>query len=863
MASPGPRPSRSPQPPQHFSGRGFRELSVGSCDIQTPGDRYDDPTAAQVLRDRITAASQSQATDWMDSDSEDDIIQQVPDQITTENPWTEPGPPPLEQRIPTTQNHRNNLTAMSQRYNLYFAAYGNRIFIYRTRSSRILLAGEPDLILATSPDAIAQRITPSQDNKYPHQSNTMRTGFLGNKEILALVYDDGSVFAYYVDAIAAYLERLPGSRLPGVPTPFFKENAGSSAWGLAIHQTSRLIAVSTNRREVVVFAFGLTHHAVSPAMAALSTVAARFACRRSRSCRIVLLLGANGHNIPNISFLDNRDGAAEKICAMDIHGNTWILDIWRSFYPPVRISPLQDGTGGTGWDVLVLPHTSFVAATGTDDALGLSPKKLRHVNGKVDITAGLSAVPDNPATTDSAPVWLFPAPAPPPPEPEPVPGQVTFAGPQGSVLAQHAIPLSLAEAANEEDIGEFEIVSDSDDPDGPENPMQHYNLSSSISSLGMAPALTPPSLQTPTAGVATGANWGALFPPSGGGGGGGGGGGNYLPLPPVNVPPGIHELPISFQEPFHPYTYPQQDPFVFPSQPVAHYNLMPGQGHAPAPAPAAAPPSPPSPVSGSPPFPPGLRTILPPTPPAPVLDDAEYFRILDAFPEDLVYLPHRGAILGFPSSRYDRLRFFQRRQEHLPSKTPQDLTADRINRCAILRTYDEDIELISLQPGLCNVMCRKAAGRPERPGTHRMATHRLNMTLHVPELSLVIIGSPLGRVILLTPTRIKGDAVPLNTSRSGLKYGFRVDCVLPRASEERDRRLPRRNLLYGIAVAPAPEPAVDTIGKGSLRLRQPGSRRKTALGPGASKHRLVLHFHSHIIITYDLSRDDDGALRVF
>ena|SRR6187402_10462 len=34
---------------------------------------------------------------------------------------------------------------------------------------------------------------------------------------------------------------------------FFHENVGSSAWGLGIHQASRLIAVGSNLREVTVF----------------------------------------------------------------------------------------------------------------------------------------------------------------------------------------------------------------------------------------------------------------------------------------------------------------------------------------------------------------------------------------------------------------------------------------------------------------------------------------------------------------------------------------------------------------------------------------------------------------------------------
>jgi len=37
----------------------------------------------------------------------------------------------------------------------------------------------------------------------------------------------------------------------------FHENVGSSAWGLAIHSRSRLMAVSSNLKQVSVFAFGV------------------------------------------------------------------------------------------------------------------------------------------------------------------------------------------------------------------------------------------------------------------------------------------------------------------------------------------------------------------------------------------------------------------------------------------------------------------------------------------------------------------------------------------------------------------------------------------------------------------------------
>ena len=73
----------------------------------------------------------------------------------------------------------------------------------------------------------------------------------------------------------SYIERLCVARiLPGLHSSrefcascescytdlkrLFHENVGSSAWGLAIHSQSRLIAVSSNLKQVSVFAFGVT-----------------------------------------------------------------------------------------------------------------------------------------------------------------------------------------------------------------------------------------------------------------------------------------------------------------------------------------------------------------------------------------------------------------------------------------------------------------------------------------------------------------------------------------------------------------------------------------------------------------------------
>jgi len=83
---------------------------------------------------------------------------------------------------------------------------------------------------------------------------------------------DGDVLVYYTHLlyreVKPYKETSRPSVVPWV-YPFlwelaywserlFHENVGNSAWGLAIHSKSRLIAVSSNLKQVSVFAFGVT-----------------------------------------------------------------------------------------------------------------------------------------------------------------------------------------------------------------------------------------------------------------------------------------------------------------------------------------------------------------------------------------------------------------------------------------------------------------------------------------------------------------------------------------------------------------------------------------------------------------------------
>jgi hypothetical protein len=184
-------------------------------------------------------------------------------------------------------------------------------------------------------------------------------GNLGDFEIVLMSYDDGDALAYYTHNIVHYIKESSGrTRGPGqsstsqgtLPKPFFHDNVGESAWGLAVHEKSRLIAVSSNLHEVTVFAFALAernnttprrrseHHPI-PVHAGCGHSALDFQKdfrSRARAWRIVLPLGTEGSNVPNVSFMDDEMGEAEKVVAIDVSGSVWFLDIWRLGVPHVR-----------------------------------------------------------------------------------------------------------------------------------------------------------------------------------------------------------------------------------------------------------------------------------------------------------------------------------------------------------------------------------------------------------------------------------------------------------------------------------------------------------------------------------------------
>ncbi|KAK6226766.1 hypothetical protein QIS74_00321 [Colletotrichum tabaci] len=785
--------------------RGFREVVLGGCQPQSCVDRFGDG-ATEVIRQR--------ERDHINMTEIDTLVQGVPTgQIVTgveEEVGDGSQVPGLERKIPKMPYFRNNLTALSQRYNLYFAAYENRIFVYRPKGIlKQALPREPDLILATKPDKVARHIGGTLDGRFHHQMNHIAIGFLGREEVLVSVYDDGSVFAYYTKHIAEYTERTSsGCRIPNpIPAPFFRENVGSSAWGIAIHQKSRLIAVSSNKREVTVFAFGLSH--LPEAMECRERpreFCERSVLKRKRNWRICIPLGDGGHNIPNISLWDDHEGFAEKVVANDIYGTTWILDIWKVGTAPFRIFHRANVQGQwafrnpMGWGIVVLPYESFLPAKSVTDLLGMKESDIMnaknpHAGRWIETQRGLACVRDHPGepVAQSLPepetfgnqhppaTWLQPQqpaflaailtgqpllalPAPPPPpnegggddsdDDEGAPLDA-IPDPPPAAPAQNAlffIPDHEEDGWSEEDEEipnpaweDLSSAFDSEDDDNASfaGVLGNNNDANEITFIEEAMSATEDDVEADEALTQS--------------------------LPPDGI--------LGF------------------FRRMADCDLS------------------------------GYKTQW----------------------LDMIFTPHDGKTYVSPTSAVDRIQYLRRPMFKNRNTKQQDRKAleELGRRCCILRTYEEDIEMRSINPDDgAAVFCKDPISWNYPPHPLLRHAERLNMIVHVPELSLVVIGSAIGRVILLTPTRSR-YSIPGDGFR--LKQGFRIDWVLPRRSEERSGWRPPRGL-YGIAVGPVQE------GGATGCLLRPDNA--PAPSPASRRYRLMLHYRDHTILSYEISRDE-------
>ncbi|PHH90293.1 hypothetical protein CDD83_4061 [Cordyceps sp. RAO-2017] len=823
--------------PRHS--RPFQPMLVGTCYAQTANDRFGNG-ASDAVRERERSASylfsiqDESPFDWPESDADADA-----DQNGTEAS--------IYRLVPTMQRYRNNLTALSQLYNLYLVAYQGQIFVYVPRGiPRQTIPRHPDLRLVPRPSEASRDIGGYQDPVNPHTINHIIVGTLGREEVVVACYDDGDVVSYLTGEIADCIASKPspspaaappvlGRSLAGprkkLPRPFLHENVGKSAWGLAVHKKSRLIAVSSNRCEVTVFALAL-----APAGGGSQQQDTCERCRescdnieshvgqRARNWRIVVTLGRLADNIPNLCFVDDDDGRADLMCAVDIKGAVWLADIWKPGRPATRIEPsncvqLRNSDSwpalSRGWGVLALPRADFLKVETVEELLGVSGREPDLLpNWMVNVESCLQDIDDNPCVSelDATPLGQLHD----QPTFEPVANAVQaldVAMFGGQALGADGSQHSDSDESSEEGDGAEDDADEEGDDDG-----------------------------------------------GGGGGGdgddeesegsddGGGPPGNAAPGQPTQLLPPFYQLLVQAL----PAAGALQtvDSTASGAGDVSAWPGAAGWGHVPGTATAAA--------AAAPQHQPGPQSWASRW----TWKGAEAARGRDcdgagrpASPParlDMVYYPHEGLVFPVPPrDGPDLVALLQRDMASSRSRTGDPSAREkRAKRYHILRLHEKELELRSLEgrdregPRELGVLCPQAMTMglgAMSPATKLLfrATSRLRMVAHVPELSLVVVGSPIGRVLLVMPT---GLAAPAARGRGLLQHGFRVDWVLPRRSDERRHRRAMRPL-HGLAIAPVQEAG----GAG-----------------GPRRYRLMLHYRNHDILTYEITRrEETGKLCIF
>lgn len=337
-------------------------------------------------------------------------------------------------------NCSSKQTALSQRRNLLFVAYSDQIYVWEPAGPRQVLGRKPAMIITPvmrDPDAEGYI-----SSRCPHGINSILVDDLGRDEILLLATDSGNVCGYHVESIFSYIEaaKSRGEKFPILEPridPFFCENVGLSAWGLAIHKFARLIAVTANTGVITVFAFALAEtdaesdddptgfwadlsmsfeqnwvHIQNEEDFATLHELYRKNRHRSRNVRISF----QGHytNIPSVSFLSSDlDSGGMWMVSTDIENKVFVWTIWDNL-DPVRVLQFAEGEPLSGilreeergWSVLALDPRSFRVHQSYFEAFGgkVYLRPLQPNNAVLDVTNLALDVPDS----SSAFVPVFP-----------------------------------------------------------------------------------------------------------------------------------------------------------------------------------------------------------------------------------------------------------------------------------------------------------------------------------------------------------------------------------------------------------------------------------------------------------------------
>ncbi|VUC34446.1 unnamed protein product [Clonostachys rosea] len=873
--------------------RKFKPIAIGKCHVQTAADRFG-PGAEGAIKDRerLALGMQYEGTEqpflWpsgsgVDNKDEDE---------------DEPGDTAkrsIYRLVPSMQSNRNNLTALSQLYNLYFVAYQGCIFVYRLRSgAQHALPRYPDLQLKPPASDEARAVEGFLDARSGHAINHIITGYLGHEEIILAAHDDGDVTAYKTKDVAEYVlgsKRAAGStpvkgsqsapkhgKRPR-PRPFFHENVGKSAWGLAIHQQSRLIAISSNRWEVTVFAFALyddiSQQPRTPPSDERRDEVEDWVRQRQRTWRIIILLGHHADNLPNVTFLDNKEGNAEKICAIDIKGSIWIADIWKPHQRPSQILPF-DGQDiisdeffpsvSRGWGVLAFTDSCYMEVESVEELIGfpehectIKPSRLLP-QPMANIKPVLENIPENPcppsATDRSSMVWRRAQPA-----------NENFLAVFGGVMdsedeGDDVYDDSDGDEDDDEDGHEGEDEDEDDDEeedededDGDENDGDDGFDDGNIGTAGSEAEAAGPGGSTaspvpPSTLLANFEEWIQLV--------------GQMPTEQVPGPWIVHD-PVPPPQPIMVSTqvhlWPFEDTFTDLSEALGDLedafseleDALPHIGSS-LPQLDAALAHSSNPVSAC-----SSHMSRPPN------------RVSEPIPFDLdlllpmIYYPHTGSVAIPPMDRSSRIQFakssrMDNNNHNNYDRGPYAASERLAQGYHILRAYEKDFELWEVprrrtepqeEIGMsCGDALEFQRSQDPLSSSSFRATSRLSLLAHVPELSLVVLGSPTGRVLVASLTRLSSKVNKFK-ERGKWKRGIRVEWVLPNKTEEAKYRENRR-ALHGMAIGRIPDDG-DQNGEQAERGQ---------LLP--RRYRLMLHYQNHDIFSYEVTRHEQtGKICLF
>ncbi|KIV77258.1 hypothetical protein PV11_09071 [Exophiala sideris] len=313
---------------------------------------------------------------------------------------------------------RNNLTALSQRYNLYFVANRDSIAVYRPEFPFQKLHRLPALLI---PPTLANPSAGGYiDPHSPHTINHIVVGDLGSEEIVLAATDSGNITAYFTKAIDEAVRKDPyrfstnaRSDYVGVRA-FFTQWVHESAWGLAIHSQARMIAVAANTphyvpnddpcAKVTVFAFALTQddgdvdedtqdtadfieYARQPDWEEWEAKGVQSAPPPRDTNYKITLGGVEGHdhNIPSVSFVNTDEDIEGKwLLSTDISGQMKVWQIWQGIclkswdFGEKRMRSGFFRRREGGWLVAALDPAGFRSAWSMEQFCGHSKAALYH-----------------------------------------------------------------------------------------------------------------------------------------------------------------------------------------------------------------------------------------------------------------------------------------------------------------------------------------------------------------------------------------------------------------------------------------------------------------------------------------------------